>query len=721
MSEASQITPGNFASGGGSISASPLHSIDAVRFLTALWRGRTAILCATAASLFLGGLFLLFAPRQFTAVTEILIEPMDLRAVANELTPSDQASDGVVFQVESQARVLTSDSVLRRVVKLEGLDRDPEFASGPSSLRKLADGLINWFGLHEQAVTDRTLAALNSLKRHVKVKRAERTYVVDVSVTSIDREKAARLANAIAQAYLAEQTDVRSTAARQVSQSLSARLKELQDRVREAEDRAEAFKAHNNIVGASGQLVNEQQLSELNKTLAVAQYRTAEAKARFEEVQRLRATSDIGAFPEAVQSATISVLRSQYAEIMRREAEQLTTLGPRHPAVIEIQAQAERLRRMINEEINRIAVSAQSEYESAKANEDALRQNLNTLKHTAIDTNEAMVTLRELEREVQANRAVYEAFLVRARETAEQERVDTKNIRIITKADLPLSRTWPPSNLLVAFGSLFLGFVAGGGIVIMRAPDLTGYLTGRAAARKQQAAAGSSAVPILAHLPRLDKMHGLPEIEDPNSRIATEMRKVHEVVLASHKKRSNPSVLVIAWHNEADASAVALNLAAVAALNGRVLLIDADLELRTLSAIDADQNEAGLVDVAIGRRHLSDVIVRDPETNINVLPFVSPKSCRDREIEDQDIRVAFAQTQDFEMVIVAAISCNHDPTGCFFAGLVDHIVLVASADEARKDSVDETITRFGLDARKIRGAVLTGTDAVRAFAHTSGS
>ena len=73
--------------------------------------------------------------------------------------------------------------------------------------------------------------------------------MVDVSVTCHDPVKAARIANAIAQAYLAEQTEVRSDAARQISQSLSARLNELKDRVRQAEDRVETFKARNNILG----------------------------------------------------------------------------------------------------------------------------------------------------------------------------------------------------------------------------------------------------------------------------------------------------------------------------------------------------------------------------------------------------------------------------------------------------------------------------------------
>ena len=426
-----QIQSALAPSGDVAVGPAPIAGIDLQRIRSVLWRGKTTTLWTTAASLLIAVLIVLVVPHRFTAVTQILIDPTDLHAVGNDPNPSNQTNDAAVLQVESQVRVLGSDSVLRRVISAESLDRDTEFVGRASALR----GLLASFGLGGARNTDPALSAVNALKRKLQVKRAERTYVVDVSVTSQDPDKAARIANAVAQAYLAEQTAVRSDAARQISQSLSARLNELKDRVREAEDRVETYKARNNILGASGQLVNEQQLSELNNQLGAAHARTAAAKARVDQVERLQLSRDeTGAFPEAVQSQTITALRSQYAEVMRREAEQMTSLGQRHPAVIEIQAEAARLRKMVEDEIHRIALAARSEYESARANEAALAANLETLKHSAVTRNEAMGTLRELERDVQASRAVYELFLVRAasRRTGAAR---TKNIRVISRAN----------------------------------------------------------------------------------------------------------------------------------------------------------------------------------------------------------------------------------------------------------------------------------------------
>jgi polysaccharide biosynthesis transport protein len=692
-----------------SLGFASLPPIDVQKIWSVLWRGKITILLSMIVAVGLAAAFVLLVPHKYTATTQILIDPMDLRAAQNDISPAIQQSDAAVLQVESQARVIASDNVLRRVVASEGLDRDPEFMRG---------ALAQQYG---------PLAALNELQKRVQVKRSERTYVVDVSVTSEDPAKAARIANAIAQTYLTEQTEVRSNAARQISQSLTARLKELQTRVRDAEQRVEAYKASHNIVGANGELVNEQQLTSLNSQLSLARARTSEAKARLDQVESvLHSKTPIGAFPEAVQSQTISLLRSQYAEIMRRDAEQKSSLGERHPAVIEIEAQGARLQKLIEDEVNRIAQSDRAEYERAKADEDMLSRQVDALKNTAVSTNESLVGLRELERDVQASRTVYESFLVRSRETGEQEQVDTKNIRIISKADRPLHRSSPPPSLVLGLAAMLLGFASGVGIVIMReaaedaaprsakarakTPTNFGRL-GAFAKKLWETPAPPAAIPVLATLPNVDIAFGLDAVEDPHSRFAREIQKVYEAVRVSHKKRGNPSVLVVAADDEDDTASVALMLAAAAAATQRVLLIDTDLKRRTLSAIDADEGEAGLVDVAVGRLELSDVIVRDRDTNVNLLPFVSPNSRRDRRISDADIKEAFDKTRRFDMVIVAAVDVGRDPSARFFAGLVDHIVLVARADERDDEAVELFVARLGTDAQKVLGAVLTGVEA----------
>jgi Mrp family chromosome partitioning ATPase len=431
-----------------------------------------------------------------------------------------------------------------------------------------------------------------------------------------------------------------------------------------------------------------------------------------------RRKSENGAFPEALQSATITALRSQYAEVMRRDAEQTATLGALHPAVIDIQAQADRLRHMIDDETDRAAVAARTEYESAKGSEQALADNFETLKHTAMSTNASLVGLRELERDAQASRTIYEAFLGRAREAGEQERVDTKNIRVLSKASLPQRRSSPPPSLVIALGAMMLGAAAGAGIVLVRPPASAG--TGQRgigeALQRALAAVGlwtapPAGVSVLAMLPDADVSFSLNAVDDPTSPFAREMRRVYDELQANQTAPGNPSVLILAADDEDDAPIVTLTLAALAAATQRVLVIDPDLDRRTLSAIDAEDSGGGLADVAVGRRLLSDVTRLDGETNINLVPLVSPASRRDRRIYDGDLRRAFDQTKRYDLVIVAAMG-ERDPSLHFFAGLVDHILLVARADDYDEAAAGQLIARLGLDTRKVRGAVLTGATSV---------
>ncbi len=436
-----------------------------LRFVARQWRwivvGVAAALCLYLAA------ELTLTPR-YRASSEILIGAADLRSVDKSVIAPAQSSDASVTEVESETRVLTSDKVLRRVVDTEHLVTDPEFgAGGGSKLANLISLLRTAVGLKPKPspAGDAAAGALRQLRRDVSAKRTERTYVVDLMVETAAGEKSARLANAVVQAYFAEQSAAHAEAARRVTESLTSRLAELRERVRQAEEAVERYKAEQGIVGASGRSVDEQQLTDLNNQLTVARARTAEARARYEQVRGLQGRgADPGATTEAVQSSTIGVLREQYATVVQREANLTAELGPQHPYVVEARAEVRKAQRLIGEEVGRVADAIHSEYDRALANEQTLSGNLDALKQRALATGMALVKLRELEREVDAGRAVYESFLVRARETREQERLDTANVRVLSEAQPPLDRSWPPRRMIMLLAALVAGLVGGTGL-----------------------------------------------------------------------------------------------------------------------------------------------------------------------------------------------------------------------------------------------------------------
>ena len=437
-------------------------AIEVGYLVQVLWNRRRSVLLPVVVCMFAALLFGLFAPARFTASMQILIDPNDLRVVENVLRGQNQLTETHITQVENQVRVLLSNNVARRVVDRLHLDRDPDFTGSGSSIFDPRATVRALFGARSAAEHDPALEALNALKKRVRSKRVDRTYVVDASVWADSPQRSVEIANALLDSFMEEQSAGRAEAARRVSTSLNARLAELRERVQQAEQRVEDYKKAHNLLSSSGTLVNERQLTELNSQLILARTRTAEAKARYDKIMEAqRGRADPGAIGEAVGSATITALRTQLGEIARREGEINATLGNRHPAVIEIASQASRIRRMIEEEVTRIAEAARNDMERAQANEASLAASLERLKTELEGTNDAGVRLRELDRDVSASRSVYEAFLVRTREVSEQESLDTTNIRVIAPPDLPESRSFPPRTLILLAAGGMLGGLLG--------------------------------------------------------------------------------------------------------------------------------------------------------------------------------------------------------------------------------------------------------------------
>lgn len=460
--------PGKAAPASPAEGRAPLSLLaDPLWIVAALWRRKGLIVLCAVLGLVLGALVSLLILPKYVSTAQLFIDPRDLRVLQNEVSPNVVGGDptSITAYLESQARVIASDSIKARVVASEHLDRDPEF--GGEGAPGLISRLLGAFGLGGSGNTrDGMLYALAELDRKVAVRRGERTFVIDISVTSRDADKAARIANALANAYLEDQAAVRDAAARRATDSLTGRLEELRSRLRAAEDKAEKFKEANNLSVAGGRSVGEEQLALSSAQLVAARARVTEAKAKYDEISRTRTSSiEAGAIPEAVASNTMTALRAQLGAALSKEADLTASLGARHPALAAAQAQVRDARRQIAEELGRIARAAKSEYDRALAAEKQLAGRVDELKTGQFAAGRAGVELRELEREVESSRIVYEGFLRRARETGELAGIDTTNARVISQAMPPLEKSGLSRRTLAMLGGL--GGLGAGGLLAL--------------------------------------------------------------------------------------------------------------------------------------------------------------------------------------------------------------------------------------------------------------
>ncbi len=606
----------------------PAAVIDLRGFVN-IARRRLAWILTTAAIFGIAALiYVLVAPARYTATTQLLLDPNGLQIISNDLTPRSTQSEISLAEAESQVQVAVSEVVLAKVVEREQLADDPEFGETRDSL---LTQVVDFIVPGTRKAPDRMQKAMRILREQLDVRRPEKTFVLNISVWTDDPKKSARIANALAAAYLEQESASKADAALRAKASLVARLNELRQRAEESDRRVEQYKVQNKIITASGQLVNEQQLSDLNRRLTLAREQTAQQRARFAEIERLRQSkASPDAIAEVTNSGTFMALRTKYAEAKQAEANAVTALGPRHPAMQAARAQVEASRKLVDEEVTRISQSALGDLNRARANEQAMESSLEALKRLASETHASQVKLRELEREAESNRAVYMAILTRAKEVDEQRGLDKSNARVITRAPPPPAKS-NPSRLLVVAGSLCIGLIGGFGLGLVRE-----QFNSRLYSASQ--IASDIGLPVLAVLPReplrrtwwvrravtnSDLLAGANH--DPTPEQRTAIRRLRDGLLGSLPMNDTRLVLVTSFDGLAARSLVALNLARAAATDGdQVLVIDSDPRQHCLTSSFAKADEAGFREVLEGRFDLSDVVVTTPWQGVEFADGRSP-------------------------------------------------------------------------------------------------
>ena len=446
-------TPENYSSAStysqGPIPADHGPMLELLRKLHLVWTNwRFIALLTVVISIAMLNVVLLI-PEKYSASTLILIDPRGLQVVEKDMNPRSELSATHFPVVESQMVVMTSDEVLRSVITSQHLETDPEFGGEEDTLLFDLRGII--YGLFGIAPQDPKIKALRELRDAVSTVRMDGSYVVDLRVKTKDPTKSARIANALANTYVQTEFSERANRARRASSAMMEPLDALGDRLRQAEDRVEKYKAANNIVNSEGKLVNEQQLNQLNQELSLASAQTSRALSKYEQFRLLQQTNvSPGAIAEAVKSETIKALRVDYAAAQQTLMSLASQLMPAHPHVQRARARVVAAGKEIASELDRIAEAAGVEYERAKGNEQDLTRNVEKLKDVAHSTNEAQVKLRALKRDAESNDLVYKAFSLRARELGEQQGVDTSIARIITPAIPPIKPTRPRLLWIIA-------------------------------------------------------------------------------------------------------------------------------------------------------------------------------------------------------------------------------------------------------------------------------
>ena len=414
------------------------------------------ILSVSLLTMAIGVINLITTPSSFTAVATMLIDTRKAQSFQQQPLYSDAQIDSA--SIESQVRILKSDIVGLSVIKNLRLNEDPEFIGS------------GWGGgvASEYDVMRRALGVLAS---RLNVKRDGLSYVIELSFRSYDADKAARIANAIVDAYIVDQLDAKYQSTLRASTWLQDRIRDLRAQASAGEQAVVDFKREHNIIDAAGKSTIGQRLGEINSQLIIVRAQTAEARARLDRIQTVLSFDSSGAVnatvTDTLKSEVVTKLRSQYIELASRASDWSARYGHEHLAAVNLRNQMREIQSAIIDELRRLAETYKSDFEIAKQRENDIQKEYDKAAAQAEKTNQAQVVLKDLESSSQTFRALYENFLNRYMESVQQQSFPITEARLISPAARPLKKSHPKTFLVLAIAAC-VGIIFGIGIGVLR-------------------------------------------------------------------------------------------------------------------------------------------------------------------------------------------------------------------------------------------------------------
>lgn len=574
-----------------------------------LFLGVTALVFGAAA------IWTLQQPRVYTAQASVLIDPRKqavLSGPESQVVSQLPNESGVV---DTEAKILASRALAEAVTRRMNLDRDPEFG-GDGRLRPQQASIGAARQAPDQSVVDKVMERLD-------VRRAGLTHVIDVKFTSANPDKAARIANAFADAYLVQQLDSKRQVTTDANGWLSARLDEMRIAAEQADAELQNYKIANGLMSAEGYTLAEQEISVLNQQIALARAEQAEREGRLLAARAQLSRGGGGAdTAAALGSDVVRELRAQRAEVSRRKADLSTRYGPLHPEVVKVDEELRDFDSQIASEIRRIQSNLEAEVAVARQRTTSLQGSLGNSRGTLANSNRAMVGLLELERRAEAARAVYETFLTRSRETAAQTSLASADARVVSRAQTPVEPTSPNLRVNFALGLVF-ALMAGLGSVIA-AETLDGGLRTARDINKRLGFRALGSVPMLRSVASRGERDRAPEdyvLARPKSAFSEAFRSLRTAVQISRPDDPVKVIAVASALPKEGKTTTTICLGRLSAAGGsRTVMVDCDVRHRSLSRRFAAGASVGLLEVLAGETSLEDALLLDEPSGAWVLP-----------------------------------------------------------------------------------------------------
>jgi capsular exopolysaccharide family len=703
--------------------------LDLVRLL---WRRRGLIVGTVALCVALALAALFTATPQYTGTTQILIDTKEpkiatsLEEVISESTPDKEA-------INSQIAVLKSWNLGEKIVDDYQLTRDPEFNAAlrpPSALQIAVQGVRSFIvdlippdllakpDDGEDKSTQEHNDTVSAFIDDIAVTMVGQSRVIQIDFEAEDSAKAAKLANAIADAYLLSNLEAKYDATRRANQWLSSKLDDIRQKVSESDAAVEAYRQRAGLLraAATGSTLISQQVTDLNAQLIGARADRAAAEARLDQVkQAIKSANGAETLADVLGSPIIVDIVRQETEVKRRIAELADELGDRHPRMISARNELSDVQAKARIEVNKIIKKLENEAGIARAREASLQRSLTQLEGKLAQANSAEVQLRALEQDAEANKTTLQQFLSRASDLSAQSDLSAHDIsaRVIARATPPTKPSSPRKVLILA-----VVLVLSTAIAVLLAFALETLDRGFRSGDQVEDATGVRTLGLVPALTTSKRKAGGPEnyiVDNPSSMFAESIRSVYTSVLISYSRPAPRTVLVTSSQPKEGKSTICACLARMCAISGKkTIVVESDLRRPSVHKLMGVPQVPGLVEYYRGEATLEEVMHKDEATGAYVVPAGKLAVDPVKVLGSLQVRQLFAElAQQFDLVVVDSPPLMAVADARILAPDVDATVFVVRWGRTNREVVRLGLKTLLETGANLSGVVLSRVDAKR--------
>jgi polysaccharide biosynthesis transport protein len=619
--------------------------------------------------------------------------------------------------VETQTKILQSETLALMTIKSMDLGRYPEFGGISSSTA--------WQHI---GAASRRPAILGAFLGRLSVKRVTGSRLIEVQFAAEDPQLAAQVVNTHLQNYVEQNFRSKYDATIQASNWLSAELEELRIKVEKSEDARIAYERENQIWQIDEkQDITTQKLADLSKAVTDAQTDVAQKEALY----RMAISGNVDALPAARANAVISTLLSRRSALNEDYAQAVDQYGPNFPKVLRIAAQQKEVDDDLDKARKNMIESVEEEFTTARTHAELLQEALDKQKAEANGLAEKLVQYHILQHDAESNKQLYDGLLQKLKEAGITAGLRSSNIRVVDPALTPTTPARPQKarNILLSF---LVGLVGGVGLALFReyldntvkSPDdiesLTGLpslavvpsLPGLNANQSRFSRLAREAAPQSASGPRVE----LLSYVQPKSQISEAFRALRTSLLLSQADHPPQVILVTSALPREGKTTAAVNLAVtLAQLGDRTLLMDSDLRkpgIRRALNLTIGK-EVGLSSYLAGVSTLDEVTIPHPTIN-NLVALTTgpvPPSPADL-LSSHRMREAIVELRHrFKFIVIDSppVMAATDPV--ILSALTDGVLLVVRSGETPKEAFTRTRDLLAAVKCRLLGVVLNAVDS----------